>query len=181
MDLDCPTRDKASCGGPETSCRRCGCDLCRMRAIAKSASGHLAAAPRCLRECDWTPALRHAERSWRLRHSELAARLAFLASAALGDTGRATRWHAASARSPQGWDRPPGVVSASAPPAQKHAPFIDGNNFAVPSRWKQRGPTNRNGGVIFQGQGCSADFRACRVCPDPPGRNCICLCSNNVV
>ena len=67
------------------------------------------------------------------------------------------------------------------PEAQKHAPFIDGNNFAVPSRWKQRGPTNRNAGVIFQGHGCSADFRACRDCLDPPGGNCICLCSNNVV
>lgn len=34
-----------------------------------------------------------AEQSWSLRHSETAARLAFLAALALGETARALQWH----------------------------------------------------------------------------------------
>ncbi len=54
-------------------------------------AAYLGVRPAALAEGDW-PAALAAGRSWRLRHTEATARMAFLAAAAAGDTARALRW-----------------------------------------------------------------------------------------
>jgi len=60
--------------------------------VLRCADRRLRAAAKKIRECDWAAALAEAEQSWHLRHSSDAARLAFAAAAALGDTRRAIFW-----------------------------------------------------------------------------------------
>ena len=100
MILECPACGKANDAAPKAACRRCGCDLSQLHAVMRSASWHISAALGCMQKGLWEDLLKHAERSWRFRHSEHSARLAFLAAAALGQTGRAARWHAAASGTP---------------------------------------------------------------------------------
>lgn len=91
MLLTCP-----ACGKPgqaDAACARCGCDLSALQRVAAAAAAALAKAQTALREADWSAALDWAEDSWRLLHSTEAARLAFLAAGAQGQTARALRWH----------------------------------------------------------------------------------------
>jgi hypothetical protein len=92
MAIACPACGNANSRDSESSCERCGCDLSRLRAVCEAATRHLALAAVCLRARDWPGAIRHAGQSWRLRHSESAARMAFFAAAAMGNTEAAGRW-----------------------------------------------------------------------------------------
>ena len=96
--MDCPACGKSNLAAESNICSRCGCDLSRLHDVMKSASRHIQQAIECMQRREWESALQNAERSWRLRHLRLSARLAFLASAAFGDTDSAARWHAAASR-----------------------------------------------------------------------------------
>jgi len=100
MPLTCPAcRKPNDIAADQTvsACTRCGCELATLHAIAQSSDRHLAGAVVALRGRHWRNALRHAERAWALRHQPAAARLAFLASAALGQTARALHWQGCAA------------------------------------------------------------------------------------
>jgi hypothetical protein len=98
VQLRCPACGKENIAGPGDACRRCGCDLGRICEVRQAAAHSLQAAARLLRGGNWEAALGAAERSWRLRHSPEAARLAFLAAAALGNTSGAEGWSDAARR-----------------------------------------------------------------------------------
>ena len=89
--LNCPACGKLN--PIEATCTRCGCDLARLRAVVAAAQGALAEGRVSLRRGDWAAALNWSEESWRLRHTVEAARLAFLAAGAMGDTRTAAAWH----------------------------------------------------------------------------------------
>lgn len=91
MSLTCPACNKAA--QAEAACVRCGCDLSRLRAVLVAAASRLDAARVSLAARDWPGALADAQRSWRLHHTPEAARVAFCAAAAAGDTARAIAWH----------------------------------------------------------------------------------------
>jgi hypothetical protein len=90
MPLTCPACGKSH--QTAAACPRCGCDLSRLHAIVAAAAARLRAAVTAIADRDWPSALASAEQSWRLCHSPEAARLAFLAAGAQGDTGRALAW-----------------------------------------------------------------------------------------
>ena len=89
--LNCPACGKLN--QTEAACTRCGCDLDRLRVVIAAAKGAVTEGRDSLRRGDWTAALNWSEESWRLRHTVEAARLAFLAAGALGDTRTAAAWH----------------------------------------------------------------------------------------
>jgi hypothetical protein len=90
MEITCPACNKG--GQTEPVCSRCGCDLTGLRAVADAASGAALAACAALCRTDWSEALNQARISWELLHASDAARIAFLAAAASGDTAAALRW-----------------------------------------------------------------------------------------
>jgi len=89
--LNCPACSKLN--QTEAACTRCGCDLARLRAVMAAAKEALAEGRVSLQTGDWAAALSWSEESWRLRHTVEAARLAFLAAGAMGDTRTAATWH----------------------------------------------------------------------------------------
>jgi hypothetical protein len=89
--LKCPACGKLN--PTEAACTRCGCDLARLRGVVAAAQGALAEGRVSLQTGDWAGALSWSEKSWRLLHSAEAARLAFLAAGAMGDTRVAAAWH----------------------------------------------------------------------------------------
>ena len=89
--LNCPACGKLN--QTEAACTRCGCDLARLRAVLAAAKGALTEGRDSLRRGDWAAAMNWSEESWRLLHSAEAARLAFLAAGAMGDTRSAAAWH----------------------------------------------------------------------------------------
>jgi hypothetical protein len=91
--VDCPACGKRNIESAAMECVRCGCDLADLQVTLRCATRRLSAAAKRARECDWPAALAEAEQSWRLRHSAGAARLAFAAAAAMGDSRRAILWH----------------------------------------------------------------------------------------
>lgn len=64
-----------------SSCVRCGCDLQPLQNILQAALHEIAAGRNKLRVGKFQEAFSHAARSWRLKNSTEAARLAFLAQA----------------------------------------------------------------------------------------------------
>ena len=92
MDIICPACGKANAPATNLACARCGCELATLEKILRGAGWHLRAAAQALRGQDWAGALKHAQRSWSLRHSIPAAELAGLAAAALGDAEEVLQW-----------------------------------------------------------------------------------------
>jgi hypothetical protein len=92
MEIRCPACAKGSDLRAATTCPRCGCDLGPLARIIAGAIWHLQASAAELRARNWQAALERAEQSWSLCHSPSAARLAFLAAAALGETRAAVAW-----------------------------------------------------------------------------------------
>ena len=91
MAIDCPACGKT--GLTADACPRCGGDLSPLRALAAAAAWHLGRAADSMGRQRWRTALHHAAVSWRLRHTSLAAQLAFLAAAASSETTLAAWWH----------------------------------------------------------------------------------------
>ena len=92
MALRCPACGKQNSDEAATACARCGADLAELEAILDYAAWHLIESSAQFRARDWETAFWHAEQSWKLRHSDAAARMAFLAAAAVGDTASALQW-----------------------------------------------------------------------------------------
>jgi len=89
LELTCPSCGKVNTAAP---CLRCGCDLAPLFAIRREAEGALGSAAEHLRRGAAHEALADAERSWNLRHSAKAARVACLASVALRDFAALAEW-----------------------------------------------------------------------------------------
>ena len=90
MAIICPACNKAN--QTEAACSRCGCDLRALHAVLEGAQATLCQAKGALGEADWAGALGWAQRSWELCHTVEAARLAFIAAAASGQTQDALGW-----------------------------------------------------------------------------------------
>ncbi|MBW2064235.1 MAG: hypothetical protein JRJ03_04795 [Deltaproteobacteria bacterium] len=100
MEIGCPACGKTS--HVDSECSRCGCDLSTLRRILESARQELEIGMKKLRDQDSTGALEHARRSWSLKKSKDAARLAFLACIWMKDFRGATDWYLrATGHSPQ--------------------------------------------------------------------------------
>ena len=76
----------------EIVCARCGCDLTRLGALARSAASRLAIAKRALEVGCPREALRLAADSWKLRKTAAAARFACVAASASGERRVALDW-----------------------------------------------------------------------------------------
>ncbi len=61
-------------------CQRCGADLTSLLAVEQAAFRYRRAALGALHRRDWETAMDHAEQSWSLHRSALAAHIAFLAA-----------------------------------------------------------------------------------------------------
>ncbi len=92
MTLRCPACGKINELAGTLACQRCSCDLTTLTSILRSAQEHLTSAGAQFRSQQWEAALWHASESWNLRHTPVAARLACLAAAALGDSGQVWQW-----------------------------------------------------------------------------------------
>ena len=92
MVLTCPACRKPNETDETVQCARCGCDLSALASLLIAAASRLAEAGQYLRNRQWRQALDRAEESWGWRHTPVAARIAFLAAAALGETSRAFWW-----------------------------------------------------------------------------------------
>lgn len=88
-EIACPSCGKTNTIAP---CQRCGCDLAPLFAIRREAASALGAAARHLRKGAAQEAREEAWRSWDLRHSAEAVRVACLASIALGDPDGLAEW-----------------------------------------------------------------------------------------
>jgi len=91
-DLDCPACRKPNPLDSSAPCVRCEADLNPVRhvmlaAIRERDLGHAA-----LQHQEWRAAHAHASRSWALRHSTAAARLAFCAAMADPGLGDPATW-----------------------------------------------------------------------------------------
>lgn len=92
MEGPCPACGKTNDLSAPGACLRCGCDLGPLARILTGATWHLKAAAQELRAGNWEMAFKQADRSWSLHHSTRAARLAGLATMALGRSTDALHW-----------------------------------------------------------------------------------------
>lgn len=94
MQITCPACAKKNeiPGDTAAACARCGCDLSILRRIFNAAQFHLSLAKLELEQRDWSAALTHAERSWKLTHTPESARVACIAATALRETPTLARW-----------------------------------------------------------------------------------------
>ncbi|MCF6157947.1 MAG: hypothetical protein E3K32_05105 [wastewater metagenome] len=91
MEIQCPSCKKVN---PDSSvCIRCGCELQALRTILQAAVYEIAIGRKKL--CMGNPhdALNHALRSWHLKNSSEAARLAFLANISERRFAEAFTWY----------------------------------------------------------------------------------------
>jgi hypothetical protein len=96
MEIVCPACGKKSDDAPE--CPRCGCELSTLAMIIRAAMQELAVGRKSFLEGDFQSALHHAGKSWRLKKSPEAARLAFLSALSLNDFTNLKRWYARAGR-----------------------------------------------------------------------------------
>ena len=77
MEIQCPSCKKTN--ADSAACLRCGCELQTLQAILQAAAYEIATGRNKLSRGNPRDALNHALRSWRLKNSTEAAKLAFLA------------------------------------------------------------------------------------------------------
>lgn len=94
--MNCPACNKTNLTAD--TCPRCGCDLARLKQVDRAAARNMRQTLECLQALHWPGAFTHASRSWALRHSTPAARIAFLAASAMGATDQVTRWRLRAAK-----------------------------------------------------------------------------------
>lgn len=94
MQIPCPACRKVNeiRNVDDAECVRCGCDLSTLVAVTQAAQWDLSEAAKRLRSGNAEDALAFAERSWQLKFSLPAARLAALAAAASGDIALLVQW-----------------------------------------------------------------------------------------
>lgn len=91
MEIQCPSCKKIN--SDSSTCVRCGCELQTLRTILQAAEGEIAIGRNKLRMGNPLEALNHAIRSWHLKNSPKAAKLAFLANMSVRRFEDALRWH----------------------------------------------------------------------------------------
>jgi len=94
MNITCPACGKKNEGVME--CQRCGCELAVLQKITAVAEAVLLDCQKSLACGDAAAACYQAKKSWQLKKSSEAARLAFLANLAIGDFTQAEMWYALS-------------------------------------------------------------------------------------
>ena len=87
----CPACGKENDEAKE--CARCGCELSILKMISRTAEQELSMGKESLVKGDIPAAVHHAGKSWHLKKSPEAARLAFLSALAAGDFKEAGRWY----------------------------------------------------------------------------------------
>lgn len=90
MEIQCPSCKKRNTDSPE--CVRCGCELEVLIAILQAAENEISMGTGKLLEGNSLEALEHAQRSWNLKKSSNAAKLAFLANVSTGRYEDALKW-----------------------------------------------------------------------------------------
>lgn len=91
MSILCPACGKTNEG--ITECQRCRCELAILQRITKAADALLRDAQKSLSIGDAAAAVDQAKKSWQLKKSPEAARLAFLSNLAIGDFTQARKWY----------------------------------------------------------------------------------------
>lgn len=91
MEIQCPSCKKLNSDSPE--CVRCGCELKILIAILQAAESEISMGKEKLLDGKLLEALGHAIRSWNLKKSSNAAKLAFLANVSTGKYEDALRWY----------------------------------------------------------------------------------------
>ena len=89
--ITCPACGKENDG--EMECPRCGCELSILEMISRTADKELFMGKESLVNGDIPAAIHHAGKSWHLKKSPEAARLAFLSALATGNFEQAGRWY----------------------------------------------------------------------------------------
>ncbi|MDO8722838.1 MAG: hypothetical protein Q7J31_11560 [Syntrophales bacterium] len=90
--IKCPACGKENNEAKE--CTRCGCELSILASICRAAEQELFMGKESLVNGDIPVAIHHAGKSWHLKKSPEAARLAFLTALASGDFAQAGKWYA---------------------------------------------------------------------------------------
>lgn len=93
MEIQCPSCKKTNSDSP--TCVRCGCELQTLQAILQAAESEISIGRNKLRMGNPLDALNHALRSWRLKNSPEAAKLAFLAHVSEKRYKEALMWYSA--------------------------------------------------------------------------------------
>ncbi len=91
MEIHCPSCKKVNVDA--ATCTRCGCELQALQAIAQAAGYDITLGKNALLAGDFQDALEHAGRSWHLKHSPEAAKLAFLANVCATNYHEALLWY----------------------------------------------------------------------------------------
>ncbi|MFV1975375.1 MAG: hypothetical protein ACC651_06470 [Candidatus Scalindua sp.] len=91
MEIKCPSCKKVNSDSRE--CVRCGCGLKILTTILQAAESEISVGKAKLLKGDFLEALEHAMRSWNLKKSSNAAKLAFLANVSTGEYEDALEWH----------------------------------------------------------------------------------------
>lgn len=91
MEIQCPSCKKTN--EAATSCIRCSCELQTLRTIMQTARGEIAIGRNKLRRGNHRDALKHALRSWHLKNTPEAAKLAFLAHVSERRYEEALKWY----------------------------------------------------------------------------------------
>lgn len=92
MLIACPACSKKSEDMRE--CPRCGCELSILEMITRAAARELFMGRESFLADDMQSAIYHAGKSWHLKKSPTAARLAFLSALSASDWTEADRWYA---------------------------------------------------------------------------------------
>ena len=91
MEIHCPSCKKVNVD--TVACTRCGCELQALQAIAQAAGYDITLGKNTLLAGNFHNALEHAGRSWHLKHSPEAAKLAFLANVCAMNYHDALLWY----------------------------------------------------------------------------------------
>lgn len=93
MEISCPACKKITAAD---LCERCGADISVLKKILRAARSESLLARKKLQSGEVREALRHAEKSWRLKKNDLAAKIAFSACLVLDDFQSARFWYVRS-------------------------------------------------------------------------------------
>ncbi|TLD42675.1 MAG: hypothetical protein JETT_1018 [Candidatus Jettenia ecosi] len=93
MEIRCPSCKKTN--SDSSTCVRCGCELQTLQAILQAAESEISTGRNKLRMGNLQDALNHALRSWHLKNSHEAAKLAFLAHISEKRYEEALTWYSA--------------------------------------------------------------------------------------
>ena len=91
MEIQCPSCKKMNVDA--AACARCGCELQALQAITQAAVNDITLGKNALLAGNFHDALELAGRSWHFKHSQEAAKLAFLANVCAKNYQDALLWY----------------------------------------------------------------------------------------